>query len=70
MLYSAKFPFTSFGAVYTTYGRGGIAIGAHVFYAEGLQFESDSRPSRNGRSPLNQQRIGTWWQHWGDKKVF
>ena len=48
-------------------GRGGIAVTAHVLCAEGLWFESDSRPRLNARSLFTQQRMGTCWQHWGDR---
>ena len=36
-------------------GRGGIAVTAHVCCAEGLWFESDSRPRLNARSLFTQQ---------------
>ena len=34
---------------------------------EGLRFESDSRPWLDAHSLFSQQRIGTWWQHWGNR---
>ena len=46
---------------------GGIVVRAHASRAEGLRFEPDSMPWLNARSLFTQQRMGTWWQHWGDK---
>ena len=47
--------------------RGSIVVRAHASYAEGLLFEPKSMLRLNARSVLTQQRMGTWWQHWGDK---
>ena len=40
---------------------------AHAPREVGLWFESNSIPLLNARSLFTQQRMGTWWQHWGDK---
>ena len=42
-------------------------VRAHVCRVKGLKFESHSMPSLNARSLFTQQRMGTWWQHWGAK---
>ena len=42
-------------------------VRAHTSRTESLRFDSDSMPWMNARSLFTQQRMGTWWQHCGDK---
>ena len=45
----------------------GIVVRAHASHAKGLRFESGLEAWLNTRSMFTQQRMGTWWQNWGDK---
>ena len=47
--------------------QGSIVVRAHASHVEDLQFEPDLMPWLNAHSLFTQQRMGTQWEHWGDK---
>ena len=55
------------GYICPSYERGSIVVRMHASHAESLRLEPESMLRLNARSLLTQQRMGTWWRHWGDK---